>query len=240
MATISKHQGPNQAHRSRRSQGGRAGSRGRPSGWGGLVLAGEARRAGPHASTTSAALVWIDSREAVIVRVRDRLATIERLESEVPAHHRATGHVRHDPMVRHGGGRDQSADEPHRQEHLARFVDAVTDQLRGVDELLLLGPGTVREHLQRRLRETPRAVSGPPLRIVTQPSGRETDRQLVARLRRHLGVGPRRRKNGACRWTGVLAHVLAGPSRRCPTARSRTRSRQIQAGVSGTARPRGR
>ncbi|HSL76351.1 MAG TPA: hypothetical protein VK867_05360, partial [Candidatus Limnocylindrales bacterium] len=70
------------------------------------VEPGDARR-----EPASTALVWIDAREATIVRVSGDGATVRRLESEVPAHHRSTGHVRHEPSVRHGGGRDQSAGE---------------------------------------------------------------------------------------------------------------------------------
>jgi hypothetical protein len=60
-------------------------------------------------------LVWIDAREAVVVRWVAGTSVVERIESDVPAHHRATGHVRHDPNVRHGGGGvSQTAGEPHR------------------------------------------------------------------------------------------------------------------------------
>jgi hypothetical protein len=47
-----------------------------------------------HETRRPSTLVWIDSREAIIVRWLDGTARLERLESEVPAHHRATGHVR--------------------------------------------------------------------------------------------------------------------------------------------------
>src|SRR5688572_9309545 len=84
-------------------------------------------------------LVWIDSRDAVIIRLREGRTRLERVESEVPAHHRATGHVRHDPAVRHGGGGSpQTAGEPHRLEHLKRFVTEVAGRLAPDDELLVI------------------------------------------------------------------------------------------------------
>lgn len=156
------------------------------------------------------ALVWIDAREAIIVRLSDGDVTIERLESDVPAHHRATGHVRRDPTIRHGGGRDPRAGEPHRLEHLARFLDAVTSRVAGVDDLLLLGPGTVREHLERRLRERSRPVDRPTPRITSEAAGRTTDPQLAARLRHYVGQEPRRQTVGAYRWSGALAHASSG------------------------------
>ena len=141
-------------------------------------------------------LVWIDAREAVIVRWRDDRARLERVDSDVPAHHRATGHVRHDPGVRHGGGGPpQTAGEPHRLEHLDRFVEQIANRLPPGDDLLILGPGTVHERLERLVRETDerhersRGVS-------CEASSQLTDRQLIARLRHFAGADPRRRTVG--------------------------------------------
>jgi hypothetical protein len=111
-------------------------------------------------------LVWIDAREGIVVRWIQKAPVLERIESDVPAHHRSTGHVRHDPNVRHGGGGiPQTAGEPHRLEHLARFLDAVADVLPDEDDLMILGPGTVREHLAR-LRASGPPASRRPRRLV--------------------------------------------------------------------------
>jgi hypothetical protein len=144
-------------------------------------------------------LVWIDAREAVIVRWQDDRPRLERVDSEVPAHHRATGHVRHDPAVRHGGGGPpQTAGEPHRLEHLDRFVEDIERRLAPGDDLLILGPGTVPERLERLVRET----DARHLRarfVGCHASSRLTDRQLIARLRQFAGLASRRRTVGAYR-----------------------------------------
>ena len=144
-------------------------------------------------------LVWIDAREAVIVRWQDDEALVERLGSDVPAHHRSTGHVRHDPAVRHGGGGPaQAADEPRRLEHLARFVDEVAARLPTDDDLLILGPGTVREHLEHHVRACD-GRRGAVRAISDEPSNHRTQRQLVAYLRHILDSDPPRRTAGAYR-----------------------------------------
>jgi hypothetical protein len=157
-------------------------------------------------------LVWIDAHEAIIVGHRGDEIVIERIESDVPDHHRGTGHVRHDPSVRHGGGgtAPHPSGDPQRNEHLTRFVRIVADRLPVADDVTLLGPGTVREHLEHELiasdghQHRTRTVAG-------APSERLTDRQLVARLCREAGVEPRRRTVGAYRWSG---HVTTSRSRR--------------------------
>ena len=149
--------------------------------------------------TRHSTLVWIDAREAVIVRWQDDRARLERVESEVPAHHRATGHVRHDPTMRHGGGGSpQNAGEPHRLEHLERFVVGIADRLGPDDDLLILGPGTVHERLERQIVESDghhgrhRAIAG-------EASSPRTERQLIARLRQFARVESPRRTVGAYR-----------------------------------------
>ena len=53
--------------------------------------------------TEPSTLVWIDAREAA--SSAGRTTGLDSSE--------ATGHVRHDPAVRHGGGRAQTAGEQH-------------------------------------------------------------------------------------------------------------------------------
>ena len=156
------------------------------------------------------ALVWIDAAEAVIVRLEGGVARLERIESEVPAHHRSTGHVRHVPGVRHGGGGPpQTAGEPRRIEHLKRFVADTASRVAPTADLLILGPGTVHEHLAHELKAGD-AHAGRQRTIIREASRRLTDRQLVARLRHLAGAEPRRRSVGAYRWTVPLSRRPSG------------------------------
>jgi hypothetical protein len=160
-------------------------------------------------------LVWIDAREAVIVSSQGEDVSVERVDSDVPAHHRSTGHVRHDPDVRHGGGGPQTAGEPHRLEHLGRFVEEIAKRVPAASDLLILGPGTVRERLERVVREIDQSHQRS--RTVTcEASSRLTDRQLVARLRRFGGVEPRRQTVGAYRWSEPPPHSPSGQVRPLP------------------------
>jgi hypothetical protein len=158
-------------------------------------------------------LAWLDSREALILRWCGDTVAIERIESEVPAHHRATGRVRHEPFVRSGGsGGHQASDERHRLEHLDRFIERVAEALPPHDELVVVGPGPVRDHLATYVRERDARhhLSRP---IHSRPSRRLTERQLVARLRHLVGADPARRTVGAYRWTGLQPAGLAAAPR---------------------------
>jgi hypothetical protein len=155
-------------------------------------------------------LVWIDSRQALIVRWADGVAGLARTESDVPPHHKATGHVRHDPLLRHGGGGvPQTAGEPHRLEHLNRFVAQIANQLPPGGDLLILGPGTAHERLERLIAQR-NAHNLRQRRVVCESSPPLTERQLVARLRAFAGVETRRRTVGAYRWAGVRSQGRSG------------------------------
>jgi hypothetical protein len=171
-------------------------------------------------------LVWIDAREAILVRRVDGGSRFERIESDVPAHHRATGHVRHDPALRHGGGGvPQTAGEPHRLEHLARFLDAVAARLPPRDHLLVIGPGSVHERLARQVAEADarhRIVR----EINSEPAHPLTHAELAARLRRATGEDARRRTVGAYRWSSPPSTQRSGKPLPGPRRVSVKRSHQ--------------
>jgi hypothetical protein len=173
----------------------------------------EVLRAGDEI-TQDCTLVWIDARESVVATWHSGEVRLERLRSDVPAHHKATGHVRYDPTVRHGGGAPKDTGEANRLEHLARFVELVATRVPPDDPVLILGPGTVRDRLEHRIGEADRHASR--TRLVTcQAAARLTDRQLVARLRRVAGE-QRRRTVGAYRWTETQSRRPSGGERPTP------------------------
>lgn len=135
-----------------------------------------------------ATLVWIDAHEAIVLKWLDDQAHVERLASDVPDHRKSTGHVRHDASQHGGGGGSpQNAGEPRREEHLNRFVDLVARRLPADDDLVIVGPGTVRERLERRVHEDDHHLAHPRAVTVTA-SGPRTERQLIAQLRDAVGV----------------------------------------------------
>jgi hypothetical protein len=178
-------------------------------------------RSGGDGRSASRTLVWIDAREAIVVHWADREVSVERIESEVPEHHKASGLVRRQPhyaadLMSGGYGHPHTSAERHRLEHLARFLDQVAEKVGGDDEALhIIGPGTVREQLERLIREAD--VRHRRTRTLTcDPARRLTERQLVARARALAGDLPIRRTVGAYRWTGEAATRTSGAAAREP------------------------
>jgi hypothetical protein len=128
----------------------------------------------------SVTLAWIDSREAFVVRWLDGQAQVAHLESDVPAHRVESGFT------------PQDAVEGHRLEHLARFVAQVAARLPAADDLVLIGPGTVREHLANEVAQQD-ARHHRARRVACRAAGPRTVPQLVATLRHEIGDEPPRK-----------------------------------------------
>ena len=145
-----------------------------------------------HLDDGATTLVWIDTEEAIIVRWNDR-ATVERLHSTVEGKHRSTGHVRVDPGVRHGGG-GMSADalERARREHLRQFLEDVVGHVPCSGDVTVVGPGLVRERLERTIRADDRR-HGRDRHVRSSAADRLTEQELVAHVRALAGDAPRRR-----------------------------------------------
>ena len=135
-------------------------------------------------------LVWIDSEEAIIVRWDDR-ATVERVRSAVPGHHGsiARAHLTSGAHQADSGGPE--AAERNRRAHLASFLDEVAGHLPPEGNVMVVGPGGLRERLERNLRADDRRLGHHRL-VHTSPSDRVSEAELVARVRELSGDAPRR------------------------------------------------
>lgn len=156
------------------------------------------------------ALVWIDAEGARVLRWRDGVVETK-VPSEIPVHERSTHHVRHDPRIRHGGG-GRGADEAarHRTEHVRQFLARIGADLVDDHAVELVGTGELCEQLATQLRRN----DGTHRRqrpITVDHSMRLTTRQLAARLKERVGLGPVRGGVGSYRWTGDLPHERSGP-----------------------------
>jgi len=144
-----------------------------------------------HARTAEAAttLVWIDSEEAILVRWADR-ATVERIRSDVPGRHRSAGDGHHGPSVRRSGGEADAAERA-RRDHLRAFLDEVAHHVPETDDVTVVGPGIVRERLERNLRADDRK-HGRQRHVRSAAAERLTEQELVAHVRGLAGDAPHR------------------------------------------------
>lgn len=127
-------------------------------------------------------LVWIDSDEAIIVRWADR-ASVERLFSHVEGRHRSSGSMR---------GPDPEHLERARREHLRQFLEEVATHVPEAGDVTVVGPGVVRQRLEAELRADDRRHHRA-RHVRSASADRQTEQELVARVRALAGDAPERR-----------------------------------------------
>ena len=124
----------------------------------------------------SAAGLWIDHRETVVVVIGDKGEETRRIESGMEKHVRFSGG---------SGSEDGSAEDQRDRQftgHLNRYYDEVISHLRDAESILIFGPGEAKGELQKRL-----ANKGLGERIVgIEAVDKMTDRQIAAKVRQHF------------------------------------------------------
>jgi hypothetical protein len=174
-----------------------------------------------HAPQTPTTLVWIDGDHAIVARW-DGEATIRKIRAGIPPRHRSTGHVHRDPTVRHGGGGPvEDRLERARAERERAFLARVEQAIPGTDELLIVGPGVIHEHLAHRLREHDRQHRRT-RDVRSERADHMTEHQIVARLRAEVGAEPKRGRRR-------LPSSQSYPSSPSSTTRIERRSRRVHA-----------
>ena len=141
----------------------------------------------PSGATSPIDLVAISAREARVLHWREGSITDELIPSDVPARHRSTGHIRHDPGIRHGGsGTGQDEMERERLERLRRYLARVADAVARSSRVIVVGGGPLPQRLAHELEDAQRGRPRPrPVRLATEDH--MTDRQLRALLRAEAG-----------------------------------------------------
>lgn len=128
--------------------------------------------------------IWIDHRQAVIVRATADGVHATTLESHIGSHPRyaaRAGVSSHEAEEPEGG--EKRYEERYNQQ-LDRYYDEVIRQLGHPAAILVIGPGEAKLQLKERLRRS----TGMPEGIVVDTTDRLTEPQIVARVKAHYGI----------------------------------------------------
>jgi hypothetical protein len=133
-------------------------------------------------------LVWIDGREATIVRHRAAGPSMERIFARQPGCPHPTGRLRRNATARHGEDWKSAADR-RREGQLEAFLTEVARRLDPDADLRVIGPGRVHDRLARQVQASD-ARHGRDRSVTIESAERLTARQLQARLREAVDEGP--------------------------------------------------
>ena len=125
--------------------------------------------------------LWIDRKQAVIVAVDEKRASVTKLQSGAQRlDYRGAPHPKTAYSAQHSKGDDQ-LDQQYLQ-HLDKYYKQVVSHLRGATNILIFGPGEAKSDLRKHLG---REKAGGRL-VVMEPADKMTDRQILAKVRKHF------------------------------------------------------
>ena len=129
--------------------------------------------------------IWLDHRKAVIVHLTEGSETITTIESNVEKHPERGGDS---PLKGPYEALQVPADDSRQRAltgELNIYYDAVIAALPHQATVVIFGPGEAKVELRKRL-----AKIKPDVRVsATETEDKMTDRQIIAKVRAHFGLG---------------------------------------------------
>ena len=129
----------------------------------------------------TAAGLWIDHREAIIVMLSAKKPETLRIKSNVEKQLRRAGEPAEGSFPAQAVPRDDSREREY-QGDLARYYDEVLSHLRAADEILIFGPGEAKAELKQRMGKE----KGNSRILAVETVDKMTEPQIVAHVREHF------------------------------------------------------
>ena len=129
----------------------------------------------------TAAGLWIDHREAIIVMLSANKPETLRIKSNIEKQLRRAGEPAGGSFPAEEVPRDDSREREY-QGDLARYYDEVLSHLRTADEILIFGPGEAKAELKKRMEKE----KGNSRILAVETVDKMTEPQIVAHVREHF------------------------------------------------------
>jgi hypothetical protein len=126
--------------------------------------------------------VWIDHRQAIVVRVTEAGNEIKKIASGIKKSARSGSQNTYTPNDFVAEDRLERAFDS----HLKHFYDEVIACLQGSEAILILGPGEAKGELRKRCQS--KKLRG--LFAEAETADKMTDRQLVSKVAQHFATNP--------------------------------------------------
>jgi hypothetical protein len=129
--------------------------------------------------------LWIDHREAIIVKLMDKGIETKRILSKAEKQPRRSGEPNNGPFEPQLVPADDSRQREYSGQ-LARYYDAIISLLRDAGSILIFGPGETKGELKKRFEKH---AIGQRL-IVLETTDKMTEAKIVAMVQHHFESEP--------------------------------------------------
>ncbi len=123
--------------------------------------------------------IWMDSRLAIILKIKDNVESEVRINAELDSKHVKGGSGSSTPY----GAQDAVSDTKvleRRKHQISRYNKKILNEIKDTREVLLIGPGEAKKKLQQDLKVDHHFKGSV---LVTETLDKLTDNQIRARIR---------------------------------------------------------
>lgn len=124
--------------------------------------------------------IWIDTARAVFIQLEEKDAKLKEILSDIEnsIHHEGEGQKGSFMGSTHIN--NEKGIFERKKQQVDRYLDEVVDQLRGANEIYIFGPGEIKKHLEKKIKDH-RELASSLLSVETSDS--MTDNQLIAKVK---------------------------------------------------------
>ena len=130
--------------------------------------------------------LWLDYERALIVRLNEASVEIDHINSSVEPKRRSTGGVRSSRPYWHRSVNSAKKQDTRRDQEIQRYFSELEAALGKPDSLYIVGPGEAKQNFRNYLLDD--GFSENQVDFCDTSSSRETEGQIVARIKAHFGM----------------------------------------------------
>lgn len=129
--------------------------------------------------------IWIDSKQAIIVKLNNNTETVLKVPSGIEGRVRIPGEGKqYTRMGDHFFNDEKKMEEKHNHQ-LSGYFKNVIEKIKDSDDILIIGPSESKLGLQKAISES-KLFS--PKRVVVDAEDHMTDKQVVAKVKEHFNT----------------------------------------------------
>ncbi len=126
--------------------------------------------------------LWIDHRKVVIVEIENKTVVTREIESNMEKHIRFSSNLQSNAANKSQGSTEEDTRDRKFGNHLDKFYEKITSNIRDADSIWIIGPGEAKIELESYLKN--HAICGSITGV--EPADKLTNKQITSKVRSYF------------------------------------------------------
>lgn len=126
--------------------------------------------------------IWIDSKQAIIVKLNNEIQTIEKVPSGIEGRVRINGEGKQYTRMGKQFFKDEKKDEEKRKHQLTGYFKNVIEKIKDADSILIIGPAESKLGLRKAISQS--SIAAKP--VMVDAEDHMTDKQVTAKVKEYF------------------------------------------------------